>query len=138
MVLVYDSCDEIRSKITTYLSLLSVTQASFLRTLAAQFHTENRKFQSKQLKTFRGYRGADKGNTSAIFYASYVYFERLRIKEGREKTQHRVDMEAVWPGGFEVKTPGPSQRGLFKGPGESWHIDELGRFVFADGRIGTW
>ena len=108
---VHDSCDEIRRKITLHLNRAGVTQASFLRTLAAQFHAEERKFQSKQLNTFRSYRGADKGNTSAIFYAAYVYFERLRIKEGVEKTRHRIAMEAAWPKGFEIKTPGPSQRG---------------------------
>lgn len=135
---VYDSCDEIRTKIASHLSRPGVTQASFLRTLAAQFFTEERKFQSKQLNTFRGYKGADKGNTSAIFYASYVYFERLRIKDGGEKSAHRLEMEGVWPNGFEVKTPGPSQRGLFTGPGESWHVDNLGRYVFPDGRMGTW
>ena len=108
---VHDSCDEIRRKITLHLNRAGVTQASFLRTLAAQFHAEERKFQSKQLNTFRSYRGADKGNTSAIFYAAYVYFERLRIKEGLEKTRHRIAMEAAWPKGFEIKTPGPSQRG---------------------------
>ena len=108
---VHDSCDEIRRKITLHLNRAGVTQASFLRTLAAQFQAEERKFQSKQLNTFRSYRGADKGNTSAIFYAAYVYFERLRIKEGGEKTRHRIAMEGAWPKGFEIKTPGPSQRG---------------------------
>jgi len=110
-VAVYDTCDEIRSKISAYLSRPNITQADFLRTLAAQFSTEPRKFQSKQLNTFRRYRGANKGNTSAIFYASYVYFERLRVKEGREKSTHRLEMERVWPHGFEVRSSGPSQRG---------------------------
>jgi hypothetical protein len=136
---VYDSCDEIRCKIKEHLLNRDVTQASFLRTLAAQFRPEaNRKFQSKQLNTFREYQGADKGNMSAVFYASYVYFERLRLVKGDGKTAHRLGMEKAWPSGFETRTPGPSQRGLQSGPGDSWRVDEFGRYLFDDGKTQTW
>jgi len=71
-VQVFDSCDEIRRKISAHLKKDAVTQASFLRELAAQFRTSDKKLQSKQLNDFRTKKGADHGNTSAIFYSAYV------------------------------------------------------------------
>lgn len=104
-VQVYDSCDEIRRKINAYLKKDGVTQAAFLRDLARMYHTEEIKLQSKQLNDFRGKSGADAGNTSRIFYCAYVFFEKLRLKEGKPKTKHRLQMESIWrrQGGLDTK-----------------------------------
>jgi len=129
-VAIYDSCDEIRRKIAAHLRKEGVTSASFLREIAKMYHCEDRKFQAKQLTTFRGYKGPDTGNMSAIFYASYVYFEKLRIKEGKPKSKHRQQMESAWPGGFEHKRPGIGRRGwvCFRVPSFlriHWFTDDL-------------
>ncbi|KAE9972336.1 hypothetical protein EG328_005073 [Venturia inaequalis] len=96
---VYDTCDDIRSKITPYLALPSVTAASFLRSICAQYHLKPRSIQSKQLTDFRNKRGAEAGNTSAVFYGSYVFFEKIRIKEGEPKTAKRLENEREYKGG---------------------------------------
>lgn len=103
LVEIYDSCDEVRRKISAHLKKTGQTQADFLRCLGAQFHTSQRKIQSKQLNEFREKKGPVSGNTSAVYYGAYVYFEKLRVKEGKEKTKHRLEMEGVWERGMERK-----------------------------------
>lgn len=46
--------------------------------------------------------GASAGNNSAIFYSSYVFFEKLRLRDGKPKAKHRKEMETRNPGGFET------------------------------------
>lgn len=104
---VYDTCDEIRRKLTAYLHREGVTQAALLRMI----HTELRegkktsRLQSSQLTRFLQMRGANTGNTSVLFYASYVYFEKLRVKQGKPKSKHREEMERIWgEDGFDIET----------------------------------
>ncbi|KAH7070466.1 hypothetical protein BKA63DRAFT_398569, partial [Paraphoma chrysanthemicola] len=86
---VFDTCDEIRRKINAHLKKPGVTQAAFLRDIAAQYHTETKKLQSSQLSGFRSKKGPYAGNTSVIFYGAYVFFEKLRIKEKKPKSKKR-------------------------------------------------
>lgn len=104
---VYDTCDEVRKKISAYLRKPNTTAAQFCRDLLAQYHTDEKKpsrIQSTQLTKFRGYKGADTGNTSCVFYAAYVFFEKVRLAEGKPKSKHRLEMEDIWggKGGFDI------------------------------------
>lgn len=76
-----------------------MTAASFLRSICAQYHLKPRQIQSKQLTDFRNKKGPEAGNTSAVFYGSYVFFEKIRIKEGKEKTKKRLENEREYAGG---------------------------------------
>ncbi|RPB25428.1 hypothetical protein L211DRAFT_806871 [Terfezia boudieri ATCC MYA-4762] len=128
---VYDTCDEIRKKLTVYLRREGVTQAALLRALHAELRGKKMtsRLQSSQLARFLQMKGANTGNTSALFYASYVYFEKLRVKQGKPKSKHREEMERIWrkDGGFDIETP--SSRGYFCGPGEYPSIDQYGRLL---------
>ncbi|KEQ79565.1 hypothetical protein M438DRAFT_283436 [Aureobasidium pullulans EXF-150] len=103
---VYDSCDEIRKKINAYLRKPGVTAAQLCRDLRDQYHSEKKpsQIQSGQLTKFRSYKGADTGNTSCVFYAAYVFFEKMRIAEGKPMSKHRQEMESIWgdSGGFNI------------------------------------
>lgn len=33
-----------------------------------------------------------------IFYSAYVFFEKMRLKNGKPKTKHRLEMEEVYAG----------------------------------------
>lgn len=125
---VFDSCDEIRRKISAHLRKPGVIQAQLLKDLAAQFKTRDVKLQSKQLNDFRGKKGADAGNTSAIFYSAYVFFEKLRIKEGKPKNKHRLEMEKIWGprGGFDIKHASHN-RGVWVMKGEVPVMDQYGQ-----------
>lgn len=104
---VYDTCDEIRRKITAHLKAAGVTQAQFCRDLHAQLNMPGCKsIQSKMLNDFRGKKGPLAGCTSSVYYAAYVYFEKLRVAEGKPKSKHRLDMEGIYPGGAERERDG--------------------------------
>jgi hypothetical protein len=114
-----------------------VTQAGFLRAIA-QGHPEGKKFQSKSLNDFMGKKGANAGNTSGVFYSAYVFFEKLRVKQGKPKTKHREEMEKIYnrshpymndgKPGFDIKTP--SSRGYLCRAGEHPQMDQYGRVTF--------
>jgi hypothetical protein len=127
---VYDTCDEIRRKISAHLRKDGVTQAAFLRNVVAQFHTEKgpSQLQGRQLSGFRGKKGAVAGCTSPVFYGSYVFFEKERIAANAPKTKHREEMEKIWAlrGGFDLEHDG--RHGYLCGPGTRPHIDNYGRF----------
>jgi hypothetical protein len=115
-VQVYDSCDEIRKKIRAHLAQPSITQAGFLREIAKTY-SDGRKIQSKVLNDFLGKRGKYVGNTTAVYYSSYIFFEKMRIREGKEKSKHREEMEAEWmeEGGIDVKHRDNGKAYYFKG-----------------------
>jgi len=99
---IFDSCDEVRRKIKRHLKKPGVTQAAFCRDLLAQLHTPGAsQCQSGPFKRFCKYKGPTQGNTSSIYYAAYVFFEKLRIKNGEKPTEHRKGMEKAWPHGME-------------------------------------
>ncbi|KAI8626987.1 hypothetical protein F5Y19DRAFT_443926 [Xylariaceae sp. FL1651] len=103
---VYDTCDEIRRKINAHLKTPGLTQAQFCRDLYAQWNAPRCKsIQSKQLADFRAMKGPRAGAKSSVFYAAYVYFEKLRIAQKKPKTAHRENMEERWmdEGGFDLE-----------------------------------
>jgi hypothetical protein len=104
---IFDSCDEVRRKINAHLRKPGVTQAAFLRDLSEQFRgprRPGRALQGAQLSRFRGQRGAMAGNTSGVYYAAYVFFEKERVAAGKPKSAHRRDMEKEWQRGVDTKS----------------------------------
>ncbi|KAL9583805.1 MAG: hypothetical protein Q9212_002499 [Teloschistes hypoglaucus] len=108
-VSVWETCDEIRKKINAFLREPDVTQTAFLREIAKFQPTgedeKKKSIQSKQLKDFLGYTGPLMGNTSKVFYCSYIFFEEMRLKQGKPKTEMRKGTEAAWclEGGVDTK-----------------------------------
>lgn len=101
---VWDTADEIRKKINAHLKTPGLTQAQFCRDVYAQLNAPKCKgIQSKQLGDFRGLTGARAGTKSSVFYGAYVYFEKLRIAEGKPKSQHRTTMEEIYPRGLDLE-----------------------------------
>lgn len=101
---VYDTPAEIRKKISAHMPKEGVTAAGFCRTLSKQLYPP-RPIQTAQMQRFRKYSGPVQGNTSVVYYAAYVYFEKLRVKEGKAPSKHRLEMERIWghEGGFDTK-----------------------------------
>jgi hypothetical protein len=125
---IFDTCDEVRRKINAHLRKPGVTQAAFLRVLFEQF-TGPRKpkaLQAAQLTKFRGQKGPVTGNTSSVYYAAYVFFEKERIAAKRPKSGHREDMEVAWAreGGVDTKVNLSTVRYISRGP---VHMNSLGR-----------
>lgn len=92
---IYETCDSIRAMVAAHLAKDDVIQASFLREVSKCFGDNAKKMSAAQLKSFMSKEGAHSGATSAFFYGAYVYFEKLRIKNG-EKSEFREEMEDIW------------------------------------------
>ncbi|KAK1963971.1 hypothetical protein LY78DRAFT_659813 [Colletotrichum sublineola] len=102
---VYDTCDDVRTKISALLRRPGVTKAAFLRAIvkAAYPAGSDHKIAPNLLTNFLSKKGPSAGNTSSVFYAAYVFFEKLRVRDGKPKTKKREEMETQWPNGFETK-----------------------------------
>lgn len=72
---VYDTCDEIRKKITTHIGKQGITKAQFCRDLRAQLQSANApaNIKGSQLDRFRSNKGATAGCTSSVYYVSTQY-----------------------------------------------------------------
>jgi hypothetical protein len=90
----------VRKKINAHFTKTGVSQAQFCRDIAAQ--TDGRKVSTGQLNKFRDSKGPTIGNTSIVFYAAYVFFEKIRLKEDKKKSKHRLEMENIHPDGFDI------------------------------------
>ncbi|KAI1340093.1 hypothetical protein F5Y15DRAFT_415514 [Xylariaceae sp. FL0016] len=42
------------------------------------------------------------GAKGSVFYAAYVYFEKVRILQGKPKTEFREEVEELWVNGFDL------------------------------------
>ena len=98
-VTIFDTCDDVRGKIQAHLRRPGITQASFLREIG-KMYGQARSIQGKQLSDFLRKAGATAGNTSSVYYASYVYFEKLRLKSGTRKSHKRQEVEIQHPNGM--------------------------------------
>lgn len=105
---VYDTCADVRRKISAYLREPANTQAQFCRDIFAQMHGPDKgpSIRTSQLQRFRGKSGANEGGDSKVFYAGYVFFEKKRIAEKKPKSKKRLEMEKVWPNGVDRETFG--------------------------------
>ncbi|PQE30577.1 calcineurin is a calcium-dependent protein [Rutstroemia sp. NJR-2017a WRK4] len=125
---IYDSCDEIRKKINAHLTHPGVTQAGFCREIAKTY-PDGKKIAPKTLHDFLSKKGPTAGNTSSVYYAAYVFFEKMRIRDKKPKSKHREEMEKVWSKEGGVGTERPYDRYLV-GPNERPVQDKYGHITF--------
>ncbi|KAK4454474.1 hypothetical protein QBC34DRAFT_421459 [Podospora aff. communis PSN243] len=97
---IFDTCDEVRRKIKLFLKRVGVNQPGFLRGLA-RIRPKNKEYKGKTMsaasfQAFMKLRGPSAGAEKAIFYVAYVFFEKLRIRDGKPKTELREKVEDVW------------------------------------------
>ncbi|KAF2668251.1 hypothetical protein BT63DRAFT_455887 [Microthyrium microscopicum] len=132
-VQVFDTCDEVRRKITLHLKKPGVTQAGFCRDLVnhcVYAHRKPGQFQSVQLTKFRGKKGPHAGATTNLFYAAYVFFEKERVLAGEPKSKARLEMEKIWgpEGGFDLENDG--RHGYFCMGSQRPQEDKYGQVTF--------
>lgn len=92
---IFDTCNDVRRKINAHLKKFAMSQTQFARDLNEHVAVADNVDQRK-IGLFLKKSGANDGAKSPIFYAAYVYFEKLRIKDGKDKTKTRKEMEEVW------------------------------------------
>ncbi|KAH7035561.1 uncharacterized protein B0I36DRAFT_318596 [Microdochium trichocladiopsis] len=130
VVACFDNCDEVRRKINAHMKIPGVTAAQFCRDLFAQLsEPETGAIQSSTLTRFRNAKGPVAGAKSIVYYTAYVYFEKLRIAQGRPKTEHRKRMEEAWGVSGMRRDADDNTRFLTCGNERPW-VDEFGKFHF--------
>lgn len=125
---IFDTCDDIRKKINAHLRVAATTNVGFVRQIAETFPNPP-DMAGRHLTAFLSKKGPTNGADSPIFYAAYVYFEKLRIKDKKPKSKKRQEMEVIWArkGGMErSKQP----QTVIVRVGESWTIDQYGQDHF--------
>lgn len=115
---IHDTCDTTRHNIRTALRRPGITQAAFLRAISSSpSSSDGKRVLSRGLNDFLAKNGALAGNRNYAYYAAYVFFEKVRIREGKAKSEDRLVMEKKWPRG--VDTERDYSRGVVGG-GEEW------------------
>ncbi|KAK7454805.1 hypothetical protein CaCOL14_005870 [Colletotrichum acutatum] len=127
---VFDTCDIVRTKIRAILQKEGVTKAAFLRAIvkAAYPAGSDHKIAPNLLTNFMNKKGPASGNTSSVFYAAYVFFEKLRVRDGKPKTKKREEMENEWPNGMDTERQLDGWVTCLAG--ERPHIDKYGKTRF--------
>jgi hypothetical protein len=129
---VFDTCDMIRRRIRTAIARGGgvVTQASLARhVLAAAFH-DGRAVPANAVSRFMKMSGPLAGNTNPIYYAAYVYFEKLRVKRGEPKSKDRMVMETRHLRGVDTEVPSGTVRLWCQG-NERPQMDRYGHITFS-------
>jgi len=129
---IYETCDSMRAIIAAHLAKDDVVQASFLREISNSFGNNPKKMSAAQMKSFMSKEGAHSGSSSAFFYGAYVYFEKLRIKNGEEKSEFREEMEEIWeyrPFETECGFPRKGNQRYIMPNSQQFYEDEYGRPV---------
>lgn len=105
---IYDTCPQIVKKIKKFLQRDGMTKAALLKALG------NRSASS--MGSFLAGKKQDRcGNV--IYRESYVFFEKLRILEGKPKSDARKKNEEENPSGFSTKSQRPVSQKWFFGCG---------------------
>ncbi|KAK1738331.1 hypothetical protein QTG54_011000 [Skeletonema marinoi] len=95
---IYDSCPVVAEKITRFLKMDGVNKKIFLE------HAIDQKDGYVQLKAFVD--GSNQAECANKTYGkAYIFFERLRLLEGREKSEERLRNEALYPYGISTNKP---------------------------------
>lgn len=111
-----------------------MAKAAFARDLASLL--PNTKLTVRNLDQLLKMKGPAAGAHNIVFYAAYVFFEKLRIREGKKKSVKREKMEELYDGKADKlgrrKSPGFPREGshnmrLFLAPGERAVLDQYGK-----------
>jgi hypothetical protein len=125
---VHETCDMVRRKIRSFVGKNGVTQAAFLRAATAAAHGAGAKaIASGSFSNFMALKGPLAGNTNAVYYASYVFFEKLRIKQKKPKSADREEMEYIHPAGVDTVHVSSNQHYIVSSEARSVGIDKYGR-----------
>lgn len=126
---IYDTCNDVRAKINRHLrNQKGASQAALARELSKCIPSSRGPVSAASLASFLKKNGHLAGNTSAAFYAGYVYFEKLRLRDGKPKSKKREEMEVVWAEEGGVQTDrDPKHMHMTLPQGTHWWINKYGQ-----------
>ncbi|KAI9057093.1 hypothetical protein FKP32DRAFT_1598581 [Trametes sanguinea] len=89
---IYDDCNEVRRKIRRLLRQPGFKITHWLKEIGDINYNSYQRFMRAT--------GPTGGAENGTYYAAYVYFEKVRIFEGKKKTAKRIRNEKEHPGGL--------------------------------------
>ncbi|KDR85138.1 hypothetical protein GALMADRAFT_233782 [Galerina marginata CBS 339.88] len=92
---VYDDCAEVRRKIKLLQKTPNWKVTHWLKEIGG--------INSNSFNRFMKEKGRTDGASNGTYYAAYVYFEKVRILEGKKKTATRISNESTHPNGFPLE-----------------------------------
>ncbi|RMX87455.1 hypothetical protein D0868_14981 [Hortaea werneckii] len=149
---IFETCDDIRRHLND--TLKHTTQANLVRQLDALLPESN--VSVRHLRKLLDFKGVQGGAHSPAFYAAYVYYERIRIRQNKNKGKKRQTMEEIWGGkrpnsdflnwhskgsrlrGFPRE--GQHKAAMFMSQGDHWSMNQYGQCVLArqNGRVSVY
>lgn len=85
---VFETCQSLRRQVRAVLRRDGMTKAAFARACGDQ--------AAGRLTRFLAQKGVMSQNTNPFFYNAYVLLEKIRIREGRPKSEFREAMEDIY------------------------------------------
>ncbi|KAF9240913.1 hypothetical protein BU15DRAFT_87479 [Melanogaster broomeanus] len=92
---IYDDCNDIRRKIRGLMKTPGWKVTQWLRDIGG--------INSNSYRRFMKDTGATSGATNGTYVAAYIYFEKVRIFEGKKKSAKRQRMEEEYPNGLSLE-----------------------------------
>ncbi|KAK4917459.1 hypothetical protein LTR49_014679 [Elasticomyces elasticus] len=105
---IYDTCDDVRKKINDHLK--NTTRAAFGRELAELLPNDT----------------VQELEDTPAYYAGYVFFEKLRVKQGKKKSVKRQKMEDAWESKGGVPREGSHNKHIYLKKGQNASYDQYG------------
>ncbi|KAI7513193.1 hypothetical protein KC347_g1800 [Hortaea werneckii] len=146
---IFETCNDVRRHLND--TLKHTTQANLARQLDALCPESN--VSVRHLKKLLEFKGVQGGAHSPAFYAAYVYYEKIRVRQNKNKGKKRQTMEEIWGGkransaflnwhskgsrlgGFPRE--GQHKAAMFMVKGDHWSMNQYGQCVLTkrDGRV---
>ncbi|KAI7471432.1 hypothetical protein KC357_g6039 [Hortaea werneckii] len=146
---IFETCNDVRRHLND--ALKHTTQANLAQQLDAICPESN--VSVRHLKKLLEFKGVQGGAHSPAFYAAYVYYEKIRIRQNKNKGKKRQTMEEIWGGkransafltwhskgsrlgGFPRE--GQHKAAMFMVKGDNWSMNQYGQCVLTrrDGRV---
>lgn len=91
----YDDCNDVRRKIRVLMKTPGWKVTQWLKDIGG--------INSNSYGRFMKDSGATCGATNGTYVAAYIYFEKVRIFEGKKKSAKRLRMEEEYPNGITLE-----------------------------------
>ncbi|KAI6897312.1 hypothetical protein KC318_g10260 [Hortaea werneckii] len=148
---IFETCNDIRRHLND--TLKHTTQANLARQLDALLPESN--VSVRHLRKLLDFKGVQGGAHSPAFCAAYGYYEKIRIRQNKNKGKKRQTMEEIWGGkrpnsdflnwhskgsrlgGFPRE--GQHKAAMFMSQGDSWSMNQYGQCVLMrqNGRVSV-
>lgn len=117
----YETCRSMRAKIRAALKKDGITKPAFARACGER--------NTDRLSRFLEKKGVMSQNVNPVFYKSYAHLEKIRVRDGQDKSAFRKEMEEVH-GDKGVVTKVNMDGGFWMEASEVMNIDKYGVLTF--------